>query len=121
MSLSKIMAGRRYTVVKEYITPYPNSIFFHQGEVVEIGEEFAEDPDWENWVWCKGGNNNQAWTPKQFLEIENDRGIFKRDYDARELSLWVGEELIVGEVVNGFGMAEKASGERGWAPMNHLE
>ena len=121
MGLSKIMARRWYTVIQEYNTPYPDSIFFRRGEIVEIGEEFAEDPDWEDWVWCKGENDNQGWTPKQFLEIEGDRGVFKRAYDARELSLQEGEALFIGEVVNGFGMAERVNGERGWAPMNHLE
>jgi hypothetical protein len=110
-----------YRVTQEYNTPYPDSIFFHEGEIVEVGEEYADDPQWENWVWCKGQNNNQAWTPKQFLKLENGKGIFIRDYDARELSVKVGEELLVGEVINGFGMAQRENGERGWVPMRCFE
>jgi len=38
-----------------------------------------------------------------------------------ELSVKVGEELVVYEVVNGFGMSEKPDGAKGWVPMRNLE
>ena len=59
-------------------------------------------------------------SPKQFLEISKDEGTFTRDYNAMELSLSVGDVLEVDEIVNGFGMAEKADGDRGWVPMKNL-
>ena len=38
-----------------------------------------------------------------------------------ELSIQIGEELAIDEIVNGFGMSEKANGIRGWVPMKNLE
>jgi len=96
-------------------------LIFHEGDIVKIGEEFNDDPDWKDWVWCKGMNNIKAWAPKQYLEIRDKQATFNRDYNAMELSLTVGEILEVYEIVNGFGIAEKPDGMRGWAPMKYME
>lgn len=109
-----------YACIKDYISPYPDSIPFRKGELVSVGEEFGEDPDWQDWINCQGSNGRKAWVPKQFLSIEEEKGTFTRDYDALELSIRVGEELLIREIVNGFGLAENADGQRGWVPMKHL-
>ena len=112
---------KRYRVILNYQSPYPDPIIFHKGEEVFVGKEFTDDPDWKDWVWCEGKQGNQAWVPKQFLEIRANRGIFITDYNALELSVVVGETLDVHEIVNGFGMAEKSDGSHGWVPMKNLE
>jgi hypothetical protein len=117
----EIVKPRKFKVIVEYRSPYPDSIVFSKGEKVRIGQEFDEDPDWKNWISCEGKNNKKAWVPKQFLIINGINGILKRDYDARELSVKMGEILKVFEILNGFGMSEKINGERGWVPMKHLE
>ena len=111
----------RYRVIADYQSPYPNPILFHKGEIVNVGKEFTEDPDWMDWVWCKGERENKAWVPKQYLEIKAERGVFVTDYNALELSVAVGEVLTVYEMVNGFGMAEKPNGARGWVPLKNLQ
>ena len=108
-----------YRVVRDYESPYPNSMSFLKGELVKVGQEFKEDPDWENWVWCEG-NNKKAWVPKQYIKILGTTGIFERDYDALELSVQVGEKLIVHEIVNGFGLSEKPDRAKGWVLMRNL-
>ncbi len=89
--------------------------------MVTVGKEFTDDPDWKDWVWCEGQNDNRAWVPKQYLEIKENTGKFLTDYNALELSVVVGEILYIHETVNGFGMAEKLNGERGWVPMKNLQ
>jgi len=111
----------RYRVIKPYDSPYPNSLCFNKGESVTIGKEFSDDPDWSGWVWCAGSQDQQAWMPKQFLEISTSSGICLKDYDARELNLEIGELLEISEIVNGFGWAKNIRGKWGWAPLNHLE
>ena len=111
---------KQYRVIESYQSPYPGPILFQKGEAVTIGREFTDDPDWKDWLWCQGQNDNQAWVPRQYLEIEADQGIFVTDYNALELSVVVGEVLMLDEIVNGFGMAKKQSGERGWVPLKHL-
>ena len=72
-------------------------------------------------MWCVGANGTAAWVPRQYLETEGTQGTLTKQYDAMELSVSVGEELLVTEVVNGFGMAEKSDGTTGWVPMKNLE
>ena len=112
---------KTYRVIAEYRSPYPDPIIFHKGEKVQVGKEFTDDPDWKDWVWCEGEHGNKAWVPKQYLKTEAGRGEFLNDYDARELSVTVGEVIIVFEMVNGFGMSEKQNGERGWVPLKNLQ
>jgi hypothetical protein len=110
----------KYRVIKPYVSPYPNSIRFQKGEKVIIGKEFDVDPDWKDWLWCTGESGQQAWTPRQFLEINGLSGILLQDYDAREISLKLGEIIAGKKILNGFAWAENAAGETGWAPLNHL-
>jgi len=106
---------------KTYQTPYPDSILFREGEQVDVGEEYDQDPTWNGWIRCRGSENQEAWIPYQYLQIEDSLGVLLLDYDARELTLMVDEIVLVKEVVNGFGVAENQIGEIGWVPMNHLE
>jgi hypothetical protein len=109
-----------YRVVKEYKSPYPDPIVFQKGEKVKVGQEFKEDPDWKNWIWCEG-SNKKAWVPKKYVTIDGTNGIFNKDYDAMELSVESGERLVVYEIVNGFGMSERPDGTRGWVPIRNMK
>ncbi|UCH32363.1 MAG: hypothetical protein JSV05_03010 [Candidatus Bathyarchaeota archaeon] len=110
-----------YEVIKDYDSPYPDPIVFLKGEKVRVGQEFRDDPDWKNWIWCEGKNDRKAWVPKHYIDIQGTNGIFNREYNAMELSVEVGEKLIVYEIVNGFGMSEKTNGTGGWVPMKNME
>ncbi|MBN2601381.1 MAG: hypothetical protein JXR87_05275, partial [Candidatus Marinimicrobia bacterium] len=110
-----------YHVIKTYQSPYPNPVIFNKGDSVIIGKEFHDIPDWKDWVWCKYKTGCRAWIPKQYLVISGNLGILNRDYNARELSVEPGEIISIFEIINGFGMAEKSDGDKGWVPLNHLE
>ncbi|MCK4801658.1 MAG: hypothetical protein KAS84_06680 [Anaerolineales bacterium] len=114
------MKPKVFSCIQHYSSPYPDSIPFRKGEQVAVGEEFVGDPDWQDWINCQGSNGRRAWVPKQFLSIQDEKGAFTRDYDARELTIRVGEELLIREEVNGFGLAENGDGQQGWVPMKHL-
>jgi hypothetical protein len=111
---------RQYRVIEAYQSPYPEPILFQVGEQVETGEQFSEDPDWQNWVWCTGKEGQRAWVPLQYLTITDEKGVFKTSYNALELSVNLGEVLTVYEEINGFGMAEKADGSKGWVPLRNM-
>lgn len=115
------MKSQKYRVIQNYQSPYPDPIRFRKGEKVTVGKKYKGDPDWRNWIWCRGKNDNSAWVPIQYLTIEGRTGIFKQDYNARELTVHKGEIVEVQEVVNGFGMAEKNDRNKGWVPMRNLE
>ena len=111
----------KYCVIKDYLSPYPDSLSFNRGDTVKVGNEYDGDSDWLGWVWCEGTNGVQAWMPINHLQISGKKGILKRDYNARELSVSTGEELEICEIVGGFGMAENCVGAKGWVPMKVLE
>lgn len=115
------MKTERYGVIKDYKSPYPDPIVFQKGEKVKVGQEFKGDPEWKNWIWCEGKNNKKAWVPKQYIVIDGMNGTFNKEYNAMEISVKVGERLVVYEIVNGFGMSEKTNGTRGWVPMKNIE
>lgn len=115
------MKARYFRVIKEYESPYPEPIVFQEGEQAKVGEEFKEDPDWRNWVWCEGKDNKKAWVPKQYVNVDGTNGTFSKFYNAMELSVQVGEELLVNEIINGFGMSTKTDGAKGWVPMKNME
>ncbi len=110
----------RYIAVKPYQSPYPQALVFPKGSHVKIVKTYQEDPQWPNWFWCVGQDNTKAWVPDQFLQIDGKKGILQREYDAIELSVQVGEKLIVNEEVNGFGWAQNIDGKWGWVPMRNL-
>lgn len=116
-----MLKPQKYRVIQDYQSPYPDPIVFRRGEKVTVGREFKDDPDWLNWRKCEGKDKNAAWVPVQYLTIEGKKGIFKQDYNARELTIVTGEILGIYEVLNGFGMAEKSNGNKGWVPMRNLE
>ncbi len=115
------MKPERYRVTKDYESPYPDPMIFLKGEKVKVGQEFKEDPDWKDWVWCEGKSGKKAWTPKQYINVDGTEGTFNKEYNAMELSVKTGEELAVHEIVSGFGMSEKPDGTRGWVPMRNME
>ena len=115
------MPAKKYRVIENYQSPYPEPIIFCKREKVIIGKEFTDNPDWKDWLWCEGQNDNQAWVPKQYLDIESGQGTLITDYNALELSVVIGETLSIHEIINGFGMAEKPDGTCGWVPMKCLE
>jgi hypothetical protein len=110
-----------YRCIKDYHSPYPDSILFNKDEKVQIGEKFEGDPDWKDWIRCQAPDSREAWIPGSYLRIDENIGFLLRDYDARELSISIGDVLEIREIVNGFGLAEKKDGVRGWVPMNHLQ
>jgi hypothetical protein len=110
----------RYHVIQAYSSPYPDSIQFHKGEVVQVIKEYTDDPDWVDWLWCEGKHGNAAWIPKQYLQIQPGYAILNRDYDAKELSVEVGDVLNITEIINGFCIAINEAGARGWVPLKHL-
>lgn len=97
---------------------YPNPLTLCAGEVVTV---VANDAQWPAYVWCTNGQGLGGWVPESYLEIRGDAGQARRDYDARELTVDMGEILVLLDEEGGWYWAENGCGERGWVPKNHLE
>ena len=107
-------------VIKKH-TSSPDPLILHKGEEVRVGREFAEDPDWQDWVECTNRAGNTGWIPKQFLDISGDSAVTLRDYDATELNVNVGEHITVLELENGWAWAHTENGKYGWVPLRNLK
>jgi hypothetical protein len=110
-----------FRCIKEYRTPYSDSISFQKGEKISVGEEYDKDPAWKGWFQCQGELGQTAWVPISYIQIKAEYGFMLCDYDAKELDLIEGEVVRITKFVNGFGNATNQKGEIGWVPLNHLE
>jgi len=59
--------------------------------------------------------------PEKWVEIDGDSCVMKRDYNATELSVEVGEVVTVEFEQSGWVWAAKEGGESGWVPLDNLD
>lgn len=108
----------RVYVVKGYSAQYTDPIVVHSGERVDIERQ---DDQFPGWWWCRASDGRQGWIPDVVLEIQGQRGIALRNYDAQELSVESGEEVRFVEARNGWVRVANAEGRTGWVPEYCLE
>jgi len=108
-------------VIKAYQTAYAEPWCISIGEQILIGDR---DTEWEGWVWCTNSVGESRWAPEIFFERHGDIYIALRDYESTELSVQVGEILLIGEEECGWGWCSKDAGhsdQSGWVPLEFLE
>lgn len=113
--------GRSSKVTASHRPPPGEPIVLKKGDLVEVGREFTEDPEWPDWIECTSEDNRKSWVPKQFIEQTGKKGRAICDYSAKELSVDPGEMLRVIKSLNGWAWAENAAGETGWLPIRNIE
>ena len=114
------MSSKRFQVIKDHQSSFPDPIILKKGDKVAVGREHLEEPDWPNWVECKSPDGKMGWAPKQYLTISDDTGIALRDYSGNELNVRVGEEIIVYKTLNGWAWARNSVGQYGWVPLRNI-
>jgi uncharacterized protein YgiM (DUF1202 family) len=102
-----------------YQTPYPDPITIRTGEVLLVEDRESE---WAGWIWCTNQDGKSAWVPEKYVERKGDRGTALLDYSARELSVAVGEELVMSQLEeSGWVWCTNQQGESGWVPLDNIE
>ena len=112
---------KSYRIIKDHKSAFPDPIILKKGEKVFVGEEYSDDPDWPGWIECKTRIGKKGWVPKQYLKISGDAAIVLCDYNANELDVKVGDEVVVYEFINGWAWSKKSTGEHGWIPIRNIE
>jgi hypothetical protein len=112
---------KAYKIIKDHKSSFPDPIILKKGEKVFVGQEYSEDPDWPGWIECKTKSGKKGWVPKQYLKISRDAATVLCDYNANELNVKAGEEVMVYEFVNGWAWSKKSTGEYGWIPVRNIE
>ena len=79
-------------------------------------EEWRETPGW-TWRWCRDGQGREGWAPESLLAVAGDMATLREDYDARELTVAVGERLTVERELAGWALCRTEDGARGWVPL----
>lgn len=110
----------KYAVVgKPYRRPYADPIRVRAGEFVV--PDFSEPTDIPGWVWCTDARGKSGWTPKSWLARSGNAWVVTRDFDAIELTIEIGDEVLVHFEESGFYWVATTDGRRGWIPVECLE
>ena len=104
-------------VIKAYQASDPEPLVIRAGERLTVGENSDQ---WPAYVWCVNQAGKGGWVPEAFLEREGDSGVARRDYSAAELTVSVGEELVLGEKAGGWFWATNRANCSGWVPAEYI-
>lgn len=117
------MEARRYLVIQDHTSEFPNPITFEKGTALTVGEKYEGPEGWENWVLCEAPGQEAGWVPAQIIEMVADHTARAReDYTARELSVRTGELLMGEKTLNGWVWCARLSGSgSGWVPLDNLQ
>jgi hypothetical protein len=105
-------------VISEYQSAYTDPLLISTGEELTISEKESE---WSGWVWCTKRDGKSRWVPESYVERKGDTWVARTDYEATELSVRVGEELVMGEEESGWIWCTNQEGQSGWVPADHVE
>lgn len=86
-----------------------------------FGQE--KETQWKGWLWCRYDAEIYGWVPKSYLKESQDKiGVFKvlQDYNATELTVQIGEQLIISYEKSGWAWVRNKIGDEGWVPLKKL-
>ena len=104
-------------VVSSRASDYPDPLLLRAGDEVAIGVKKSE---WPGWIWVTDGRGKSGWVPEAYLNARGSDGTVLRDYDATELDVEKGEELVLYEEVAGWYWCTNKAGRSGWVPVENL-
>jgi len=109
---------KRAKVKREYSSSYTDAIRFKDEDEVIVEDRQSE---WEGWIWCRRSDGIARWVPESYVERDNMTGTMRRDYSARELTIAVGDELIILEEECGWVWCRNGQNELGWVLIENID
>lgn len=109
-------------VITAYTAEFANPIAVHAGDVLLLSDRtsfWLKRPEW-SWIWCTGPDGRSGWTPESYIQREGDHAVARCDYDATELTVLAGEELIVEKAESGWLWCTTRQGQQGWVPAENV-
>jgi hypothetical protein len=100
-------------IITVYKAKYTDPLIGHAGESVTVGKR---DDEWPGWVWCTNDSGKESWVHESFIDIHEDRAVFREDYNAAELDVKVGDTLIMFREIGGWFWCKTSRGIFGWIP-----
>ncbi|MFX1346324.1 MAG: SH3 domain-containing protein [Promethearchaeota archaeon] len=105
-------------VIADYKTPFPDPLKLQKYDVVRTEEKESE---WPGWVWCISKEGKEGWIPNNYLDIQGNIAKLNQNYDATELTVTLGEELIIENQESGWVWVSNKEGKRGWVPLKNIQ
>lgn len=103
----------------------------HQGEIStpltieknDIIEGEIRKTNWDGWLWCRNANGVFGWVPEPYLKQlpEDGKYMVIQDYNAFELSVDIGQELLILDKVSSWAWVRTIDHREGWVPLENLE
>ncbi len=115
---SKAVRQIKYLVVLDYHCAYPDPLILRTGEILKVEEKKCE---YGEWLWCTSSEGKSGWVPESYLKRQGDSGTLLCDYDATELTVKAGEEVLAGEKACDWLWCTNSEGKKGWVPKKCLE
>jgi len=117
------MEARKYLVIRDHISEYPEPITLVKGDPLTVGEKYEGPEGWNNWFFCNTPGQKGGWVPAQIIEIINANTARAREnYTARELNVQAGNLLLGSRIMNGWVWCKNPSSfESGWVPLANLQ
>lgn len=115
------------TITRGYTTQYADPIRFKAGETIALTgrvDTWEDHADWV-WLWAIAPDGREGWIPADVVDAPARTHIgtarARRDYDARELTVLVGEKVELLETAGGWHLCRAADGRTGWVPVSHTD
>jgi hypothetical protein len=115
---------RKCFVAKDYQAEFSDPLAVEAGETFTVSERtsaWEDNPAWM-WIWCTDQREKSGWVPKHIILMDADgqAGRTHVAYNARELTVTVGQELTIEYEESGWVWCCDQQGKRGWVPISHV-
>lgn len=104
----------RMNATSDYEVIDRNPLSLIQGQVVRMG---APDPGWPGWIWVTADDGRGSHVPEDICQPAGEGvAVVLRDFEARDLSVRGGDEVVSLDEVNGWHWCRRPDGLEGWLP-----
>ena len=121
MNNNQVQSARKRTghVLADYQAAYSDPITLHNGEELQLS---GQQDNWHGWIWlwCTNQAGKSGWVPECYVEKYGNKGRALCDYDAMELSVFVGDVLLIEKEESGWLWCLTQHGKSGWVPAEHV-
>ena len=114
---NEIRPGTIAHVIKEHQASYPDPLVVKSGDELTIEKK---DTQWPAFVWCTNQDGISGWVPEKHLDRQDDRGIARQDYSTIELTITVGEKVVLESEDSGWYWVTNQTGQSGWVPVENV-